>query len=393
MILKGILSPILLILISCDPLFFQVRSYGNRLDYKTDSPLTNVSVSPAATAKDAMHAQDSQLVIESLNSGDNVAGSIPAPVVVNDCLLGVIQYKIEVPGGVHKLVIKLQGNHDVDLYVRISSPITKENGMIVADFKSSTPQSTEHLFLPANTPVLERGTYFIGVSNCGPGAADYNLSAQILDPPDAETVGLSPESVEVGSIPAPDPGSCRVGRTQYAAISTFDPCAGSFFLSIRFHADQNVNVYVRKDKRITVGEGSLVMYDSVSGSETKDHSLWLFSDTPGVTLFFVAIENCSFGVANYVVTTSAIIGDTFPPFVRSAFFEKKDLHVVGGFFGSSAIVLLDGEPQQTIFDSESNFPDMLIVKKAKKKIARHQTVSIAVKRSGCTSQPLIFTRP
>ena len=150
-----------------------------------------------------------------MNPGEIVAGSIPAPAVPNDCLLGVTQYKIEFPGGARKLAIELEGDEDVDLYLRRGSPIAIEQGKILADFKSDSPQKEERLSAPALTPglepymgapLLDAGIYLIAVTNCGPGATSYTLTAKILGPPDAERVNLSVNGVEVGSIPATDPG-------------------------------------------------------------------------------------------------------------------------------------------------------------------------------------------
>ena len=136
------------------------------------------------------------------------------------------------------------------------------------------------------------------------------------------------------------------------------------------------------------------MYDRVTPSQAKLQIIGIAQNTPGSALFFIAVENCSLDVADYTVASSAGIGDFFPPFITNAFFEKKDLHVVGQFFTEGGIVLLDGEPQETTFGGKtSDYQDVLIVKKAKKKIARHQTVRITVKRLDCTSFTFIFTRP
>jgi hypothetical protein len=389
---RGILSSILVALILCVPSFFQMRSYSNTLDYNVASSLTEIIVPLALTATDALHSQDSHLVIEPLIYDEFVAGSIPAPAVVNDCLLGDTQYKIEYPGGAHKLVIELEGDQDVDLYVRRATPITNENGKTLSDFKSDSPLRTESLILPAVTPVLEQGIYFIGITNCGPGAASYKLKAQILDPPDADIVNLNLNGVEVGSIPTPEPGICRVGRTQYAGSASFDPCGSSFSWFVRIQSDQNINVYIRKDKPVAV-ENGLVIYDKVTEFPAKSQTISLGQDAPGTSLFYIAVENCSLDVANYIVAAGAVIGDAFPPFITSAFFEKKDLHVFGHFFTSSAIILLDGQPQPTIIKREVNQPDVLIVKKAKKRIARQQAISVTIKDSRCTSAPFIITRP
>lgn len=392
----------LAVLILCGAAFSQTQLHGSIIGYKTNSVLTRKNALIAVTAKNAIHIQ-SQPVIEPLTPGGIVAGSIPAPAVANDCLLGITQYRIEFPGGVRKLVIGLEGDQDVNLYVRRDSLITFEEGKILADFKSDSPQRNERLSLPAivqgsdhfitGVPLLESGTYFIAVTNCGPGAAGYTLRAQILDPPDAERVNLTVNGVEVGSVPAPDPGFCRVGRTQYAAFASFDPCGSAFVWGVDIRADQNVNVYVRKDKPVTV-ENGIVVYDRVTESQAKIQHVGISQDTPGAALYFVAVENCSLEAVNYTLASEAAIGDYFPPFISTAFFEKKDLHVIGPFFTEKGVVLIDGQPQETIYGGTTEYyEDILIIKKAKKKTARHQMVVITVRRGVCTSPPFMFIRP
>lgn len=399
--ISGIRWSILMILIFCGATFSQIHPHS-RLGYKTNLFLMAEGAPPAVTASGAIGTQDPQPVIVSLNSGEIAEGSIPAPAVANDCLLGNTQYRIEFPGGALKLLIELEGNQDIDLYVRRGALIALEEGKILSDFKSDSPRTTEKLSLPsfvsnsdfsAGTPLLEPGTYFIAITNCGPGAAGYKLSARIINPPDAETLPIDLSSVEVGSVLAADPGFCKIGRTQYTASAFFNPCSGGFSWIIVIRADQNVKVYVRKNNPVTV-ENGVVIFDRVSESQAKTQFIQLSEDTPGLGLYFIAIENCSSDVANYTVTPFATIADVFPPLITNAFFKKKNLHVVGHLFSEGWVVLLDGQPQETIFGGRTgDSQDVLIVKKAKKKIARRQAVRITLKKGECTSSTFLFVRP
>ena len=349
----------------------------------------------------AIHNRNTQGALESLNPGDLVAGSIPAPAVPNDCLLGVTQYRIEFPGGPRKLVIDLDGDQDVDLYLRRGSPVAKEGGAILADFKAASPQKKERLSAPSFTqgrdfllgvPLLEAGAYFIAVTNCGPDAAAYTLSAKILDPPDVDRVNLTVNGVEVGAVPAANTGLCGLGRTQYVAPASHDSCGSSFFWSIAIRADQAINVYVRQSHPVAVENGVLI-YDWMTQAPASSQMIGIALSTQGNAAFFIAVENCSSDAANYTVAPSAGIADSFPPVVVEAFFERKDLHVAGYFFGTGAVVLLDGQPQETaVGEMTSDFHEVLIVRRAKKKIPRNQIVHITVKRSECTSTPFQFFR-
>jgi hypothetical protein len=277
-----------------------------------------------------------------------------------------------------------------------------EPGRILADFRSASGTRKERVSAPARrgsldsqpgVPLLESGSYFIAVTNCGPGVASYTLSAQILDPPAVEKVDLTFDSVEVGSIAAPDSDGCRVGRTQYAVPSSFDPCSGALDWVVTIRSDQKVNVYVRKGQPVTL-ENGIVMADSVTPSPANIQSVRIAQDTPGQSLFFIAVENCSSDVAGYTVAPTASIADFFQPVILSAFIEKKNLHVVGLAFGEAAIISLDGEPEKTKSGGiTSDFRELLIAKKGEKKIARHQPVRTTVKRGDCTSVAFLFTRP
>ena len=350
-------------------------------------------------AREIDHSRDSQVTIEPLNAGDVAAGSILAPSAdpkaPSDCLLGDTQYMINFPGGARKLVIDLKGSQDVDLYVRRGAAIALNQGKLLADYISHSPLETERLSVPsANySRLLEAGTYFIAITNCGPGAADYTVSWSIVDPPAIDTVGLAVHGLEIGSVPAPESGSCRVGRTQYIAFATLDSCGDASFWAVFINADQNVNVYVRKDRPITV-ENGIVMYDRVTESQSKHQEIGISQDTPGTGKFFIAVENCSFQPANYTILSLLAIADAFPPFIASVSLEGR-LVVMGYSLTERGIVLLDDQPQPTVYGGMTNdFRDILIVKKAKRKIARHQTVRITIRRDDtCDSLPFIFTRP
>jgi hypothetical protein len=110
-------------------------------------------------------------------------------------------------------------------------------------------------------------------------------------------------------------------------------------------------------------------------------------------VYFIAVENCGSNVASYLIASVAGVAVVFPPFIALAVFQKKDLHVFGGFFGDGAVVLLDGQPQETIFGEPTGNFQELIVKKGKKNIARRQSVLVTVKSGNCSSAPFLLTRP
>lgn len=359
------------------------------------SSSTNSHSSKTVTA--ILYAPTASITIEPLNAGDFAAGSISAPLVdpktAGDCVLGDTQYKIEYPGGARKLLIEARGSSDVDVYVRRGSLVAVEQGKILADFKSETPRSTETLRVPnfGYSNLVERGTYFIAISNCGPGAADYSLTWKAEDPSGNATIDLAAHGVEVGSVESPEPGSCRLGRSQYFAPVFLDSCGDALEWVITITADQNLNVYLRKNMPVTV-ENGLVIYDSFIQSQARVQNVGLSLDAPGSATLFIALENCGLEPAAYTVRSIAGVADGFPPFITSVALVGKHLNVIGVFL-TGGTVLLDDQPQRTLPGEPTSGFDTLIVKRVKGKLSSNQMVRVTVKRGVCESPPFVFKRP
>ncbi len=371
---------VLVILVFCATALAQAHSRSN---YKTNSFAT-------VAAREALNLS----AIEPLNSGEEVTGSIPASITANDCVLGATQYKIEIVGGDKKLRVILGGSSNVDLYIRRGAPVAVENGAIVADFKSASSNTTEGISIPSSgSAPLQSGSYFVAITNCATAAADYQLTATITGPPDVAVIdlGLRPSTLITGSIPTPVPGNCGISRTQYKLEEGFNVCGGGIFWHVTIHADQNVNVLIRKDRPVTV-ENGVFMYDRMSDNQVKVHNLSNFQQTPGSGTYFIAVLNCGFEPVNYTLTPIESVADVFPPIIRSVFLKKKDLYITGFFLGGT--VLLDGQPQTAIDGGRDlELGEILIIKKAKKKIPRNQPVIITITRpDGCNSSSFAFTR-
>ncbi len=115
-----------------------------------------------------------------LTSGTSQTGTLAAPPTVNDCRIDPTQYTIQVLPGATQLRIALSGNQDVDLYASFGQRVFGESPNYTADHVSDSPNSTETITVtPASTPALRAGTYYIGVANCGPGAANYTVTATV----------------------------------------------------------------------------------------------------------------------------------------------------------------------------------------------------------------------
>ncbi len=115
-----------------------------------------------------------------LTSGTAQTGSIPAPPVANDCRLDPTQYTIQVPLNATQLRVTLTGNQDIDLYARFGQRVTGLSPNWDADHGSDSPNNNESITVtPNSSPTLRAGTYYLGVTNCGPGAANFTLTATV----------------------------------------------------------------------------------------------------------------------------------------------------------------------------------------------------------------------
>lgn len=116
---------------------------------------------------------------KALTSGVPQSGSIDAP-DAGSALLGSTQYTVQVPNGASQLTVELNGNPDVDLYVRGGQRITIGSSGPVADHVSDSQTGSESITInTSSSPPLRVGTYYIAVGNYGPGAASFNVKATI----------------------------------------------------------------------------------------------------------------------------------------------------------------------------------------------------------------------
>jgi hypothetical protein len=116
-----------------------------------------------------------------LTSGVARQGSIRAPKTnVEDAVIDDRQYTIQVPSGANQLVVELDGNQDVDLYVRAAQRITINSSGLQTDYVSDSPTGHETVTItPSSSPALRAATYYIAVLNYGPGSVSFNLKATV----------------------------------------------------------------------------------------------------------------------------------------------------------------------------------------------------------------------
>ncbi len=94
-------------------------------------------------------------------------------------LIGLTQYRIELPEGAVSLCVELigTGGGDVNLYLRQGSPVSVVDRAVVADLSSSSP-SSEKIVL-SGVFLVEGGVYYIAVESVGDGEQTFRLTAEV----------------------------------------------------------------------------------------------------------------------------------------------------------------------------------------------------------------------
>jgi hypothetical protein len=97
--------------------------------------------------------------------------------------LGVIshtQFTIAVPRDAAQLKIELQGDQDVDLYVRYGQEVFISGFHPESDFVSKSETGSETIVIKSSElPALRQGIYFIAVANWGPGVTGFAVTATV----------------------------------------------------------------------------------------------------------------------------------------------------------------------------------------------------------------------
>ena len=98
----------------------------------------------------------------------------------NAGVLSHLQYSIRVPAGAEQLKIDLNGNQDVDLFVRFGQRVFIDGFHPETDYVSAGDSGVESITITStSSPPLRAGTYFIAVANFGPGDADFSVKATV----------------------------------------------------------------------------------------------------------------------------------------------------------------------------------------------------------------------
>lgn len=148
-------------------------------------------------------------IIESTVGGRNPAGS---------CILGGVDYMIDVPSNATSLTIQLrnQGRGDIDLFARHGRPVELSAGRVVADHASQSGGGTEEITITSNSsPPLRSGRYFIAILNCEASRQFFTLTATVggQPPPPGPVIQAEPSRLTFNTVergPAPTPQKLKI---------------------------------------------------------------------------------------------------------------------------------------------------------------------------------------
>jgi hypothetical protein len=115
-----------------------------------------------------------------LVSGQPQRGGMVAP-PPNAGALSHLQYSITVPPDAAQVTIELNGNQDVDLFVRFGERVFIQGFHPETDYVSAGESGSEAITItPSSSPPLRAGTYFIAVANFGPGDVAFTVTATVI---------------------------------------------------------------------------------------------------------------------------------------------------------------------------------------------------------------------
>jgi len=146
--------------------------------------------------------QGAAAVPAALTSGVPLYGVIASNTSATSCTLLEQQYSIAVPSGASQLIVALNGNQDLDLFVRSSQPVSQSGDTLTADISSETTLSNETIYAgPQSSPPLTPGVYYIGIANCPNSPGSFTLTATVVtaaSPVKLEEIAIDDGTSETG---------------------------------------------------------------------------------------------------------------------------------------------------------------------------------------------------
>lgn len=242
-----------------------------------------------------------------LTSGVAYNDTLPAP-PAGLAVFNPVQYAIQVPSGATQLRIELNGNQDVDLYVRFGQRVSFGQNGVTADFASESFGGSETITITgASSPSLQPGNYLIAVINFGPGAASYSVKATVTVPQQC-SYAISPTSQAFtasggqGSVAVATASGCAWLATSNAGFVTINSGAsGSGNGTVNFTVAANTATTSRTGTMTVAGQTFTVTQSGLSCSYSISPTSQSFTASGGQgSVSVTTIAGCSWTAVSNV---------------------------------------------------------------------------------------------
>jgi hypothetical protein len=226
---------------------------------------------------------------ELVPDGPPLSGSMPAGPILNSR-----EFLIRVPDSATGLGIKLEGETDVDLYLRAGLPVIYNNqGFPEAEVVRPTADSTEVAILRRNTvPSLVPGTYIAAVYNydtARPTRFRVTAVTTTDPPPPTELLPLAPRTA--ASLDFPRAYGAAVLADKQLVL---DVPAGTASMRLTLVTDLDARVYIRQGDPIVMSKGWPVSSYSFSSKDQRSFEVTTSSAAPLKTgRYYVWVANAS----------------------------------------------------------------------------------------------------
>lgn len=237
-----------------------------------------------------------------LRSGVGVPGRISAAPPATE-LLGAQQFRIEVPHLADALRVQVVASGNVRFYVRYRAPIGFQNGAFVYEQLSTPGTNIAGSLTLESVPEMQKGTYYVGVSNLTTRPVDYSITATVLGgslTANPRTTVLTPGVSAAGSAPS---GPFLASR-QFA-IDVPSTAPG---VTVSLSGDRDVDLYVKYGSPVYINSQGYPDADLVAETPGSTELVTLGTRTiPNVRpgRYYIGVYNySSSGTARYSVNAT-----------------------------------------------------------------------------------------
>lgn len=246
-----------------------------------------------------------------LRSGTGVPSRVSAAPASTE-LLGAQQFRITVPNQAEGLRVQVSASGNVRFYLRYRVPIGFQDGKFQYEqFTATAGTSLSGTLTLSNTPELQSGTYYIGITNLTTQAVTYTVTATVTggsaSAPPAATV-LSNGQRATGSAPA---GPFLASR-QFA----IDVPAGATSLNVALSGNRDVDLYVTREFPVFLNSQGFPEADFVSATDASNETLTITPRSLPNNLqpgrYYIGVLNYESATASYSVTAT-VASTALPP--------------------------------------------------------------------------------